>query len=392
MTDRAHTPLWTKSFSAAFSTNMFTALCFYVLLAAMPLFITRELKLDESHIGLVMGAFSITGVIARPVAGAMVDSIGRMALFIFALVFFLLCVIGYTFVATFFFLVVMRLLHGVGWGMVSTIGSTIAADLVPASRRAEGLGYYAMTMSIGMALGPAAGVYMLDHLSFQQVFLVCSILSLLALIMGSTVRVPKIEKKKIHFSFGGFFEKRVLGLAFMLGFYGIVYGSIMGFIVVYGEKLGVANGGVFFMVFALVLTFTRPIIGRMLDRGGPGHTMTVGFALVMVTMLLLGFARGPLLYMIAAPVLGLGAGIVMPLLTAMAINIVPPNRRGAANATIFTAFDSGIGIGGIALGYIAGHSSISTMYFVATFILIIPMAFYYLREKSYYERMRAQIS
>jgi MFS family permease len=246
-------------------------------------------------------------------------------------------------------------------------------------------------MSIGMALGPALGVFLLGKIDFSGVFLVCTGLAIASVVAAFFVRVPAFQKKKATFTLSGMFEKRVLGIAFMFFTFGIAYGSIMIFAIIHGKNLGVANSGLFFMVIAIITAVMRPIIGKHLDKNGLGNIMGVGFLLLMAGMLVMSFANGAQMYFTAAFLLGMGVGIVMPLLAAMAMNVVLPNRRGTANATAFGAFDAGIGLGSIALGKIAGIFTISTMYLFSFSILIIPLVFYYVYEKRNYTRLAAEM-
>lgn len=379
--------LWTKSFMAAFLSNLFTAHSFYIVLACMPLFVMDNLRLSEYHVGFVMGAFSITGVLVRPFAGLLVDTAGRYKVYVFAVFVLALCTMSYIFAVSFVTITLFRLVHGIGWGLTSTAGSTVAADVVPASRRAEGLGYYAVTMSVGMALGPALGVFLWDKLPYKQVFIVCALLACFALVAALFVRLPHVEKSSAGFSLGRLIEKRVLGISVMQFFYGISYGSIMSFAIIYGKRLGVENSGLFFMLFAVVVTVLRPIVGRKADESGPGNMMGVGFIVLMAAMLMLSFAKGKVPYFGAALLVGLGAAIVMPLLVAMAMNVVAPNRRGAANATAFMSFDAGIGLGSVIFGKIASATSISTMYLASFAVLFIPLIFYYAYERRHYARL-----
>ncbi|MDR2883616.1 MAG: MFS transporter [Deferribacteraceae bacterium] len=377
--------LWNKNFIALLLTNLFTANCFYILLAVVPLFVVEGLQMSKSHVGLVMGAFSITGVLTRPIAGFLLDNIGRRVIYIVALSLFMLCTVGYIFTATFITLLTLRLMHGVGWGLVSTSGSTVAADVIPPSRRAEGLGYFGMSMSIGMAMGPALGVFMLKYLPFEDVFIYSAIFALASVLFGLSIKMPPFERKAVKFSIKALVEKRVLGLALIFMFYGISYGSVMGFAILYGNQLNVHNSGLFFLIFAIVMIIIRPIVGKRLDRGGVGHSMGFGLLLVMGAIFMLSRATGQTLYFAAAVLLGVGGGIVVPLLTAMTMNVVPANRRGAASATVYTCLDIGIGGGGVLFGRIADLWGISTMYTISCVFLIVPLIFYYARERGYYE-------
>ena len=173
--------LWSRNFTCMFLANLFLGISFYILMGIIPLFVTEDLKLSESYVGLIMGAFSIAAFSTRPLAGLFLDSFGRMKVFISAIILFILCCVSYLFAVSFVTLFIIRTIHGLGWGLTNTSGSTIAADVVPISRRAEGLGFYAMAMSIGMALGPAIGVTLLIAVPFNAVFALTIFLGVVAL-------------------------------------------------------------------------------------------------------------------------------------------------------------------------------------------------------------------
>ena len=183
----------------------------------------------------------------------------------------------------------------------------------------------------------------------------------------------------------------MLGISLMFVFYGISYGSIMSFVIILGQRLNISNSGLYFMIFAIITAAVRPPTGRYFDMKGPGNVMGAGFLFAVCGMLLLAYASGPLFYFASAVFMGFGAGIVMSFLVAMSMNIVAPDRRGATNATIFTAFDGGIGIGSVALGWFASAFSISVMYICSAAILIIPLAYYYIYGRGSYNRLYAEM-
>ena len=140
------------------------------------------------------------------------------------------------------------------------------------------------------------------------------------------------------------------------------------------------------MVSATVSVITRFMMGKMTDRKGVGVYMGIGMVLVMCCTLLLSFAKGPLMFFGAALFSGAAIGTLMQMAVIMAMNVVVPNRRGAANATIYTALDLGLGAGAISFGKIAAISSMSTMYLCAAILMLLPLIFYFSYEKKHYNR------
>lgn len=167
-------------------------------------------------------------------------------------------------------------------------------------------------------------------------------------------------------------------------FVAIVYGGIVSFITLYGKEIGIQNAGVYFLVYALILLFIRPYAGRNFDHNGPLKIMPVGFAALALSFVLLFLAQGYFLFIASAVAMGVGFGIVQPTSIAMAINRVAPFRRGAANGTIFSAFDLGIGLGSIFLGFLSSKVGLPYMYLISGLIVLVPMVMFHLKEAKEY--------
>ena len=139
--------LWTKNFTMHLLTTLFVVISFYFLLTIIPLIAVKQLGVDNSKAGYLIGVYSLSALLIRPFAGYAIDSFGRKKIFLFSICFFALFTFSYYLAATFTIFLLIRLLHGFAWGIFNTGSATIVADTVPSSRRGEGIGYFGLAMN-----------------------------------------------------------------------------------------------------------------------------------------------------------------------------------------------------------------------------------------------------
>ncbi|AEB76398.1 major facilitator superfamily MFS_1 [Clostridium botulinum BKT015925] len=286
-------------------------------------------------------------------------------------------------------LLIIRGVQGFFWGFTSTGFGTIAADLIPCEKTGEGLGYYGISSTIAMAIGPSIALIIIKHGSFSKLFntgLVFGILALISLLFVKyDENINKKAKKNGKINISDFFEKEVFWLASIMFFIAITFGAIISFIIIYGKQIAVTNPGKFFSIYSTILLCIRPFAGKYFDKNGPVKIMALGFVGGILSFTLLFFAKGDILFDLAAICMGIMHGICAPSIIAMAINRVDDTRRGTANATILSAQDLGIGIGPMILGNLSNVIGLAGMYLVCAVIMIIPLVIFYLKETKVYE-------
>lgn len=381
----------TKNFVLMFFINTFLCIGFYMLMPILPIYAVHDVGLDEGKVGFIVGIFAISSVIGRPICGFSVDRFGRMVVYIPALIVFTLCFGSYILATTASLLLLVRLAHGFSWGVTNTASATVVSDIIPQSVRSQGIGYFGLSMTLAMAVGPSLGVFLLDHVSMKAIFVLSVILCSISLVMAFFIKLPVIPKDTKRFSFKNLFETRVLGLAAMQFFFGLIYSSVMAYAALHGLALNVKQISIFFLIYAISMAVTRPFGGRLMAKRGPTPLVIPGLIGFACGLFLLGIAKSNLIFLVSGVFLGVGGGFIMPTIMTMAINVVTPSRRGAANATIFTAFDVGIGSGAIVFGYIAKFIGYDGMYGVATLVVIIPTLLYFLVVMKKYKRMLAEM-
>jgi len=204
------------------------------------------------------------------------------------------------------------------------------------------------------------------------------------------VRFPAYEKPltKRILSLGRFIEPRALPMSLIQLLFGLTYGGLMSFITLYAKEYDVGQAGIFFTVFAIGITGSRLVSGRIFDRKGPLMLIQVGLIAGAGGFLILGLPINFSGFMLAAILVGICMGIVMPTLQTMVNNVVEPHRRGAANATFISAFDIGIGGGSLVLGLLAEFTSYKMMYLVSAAIILISLILFLSYVLGYYRKNR----
>ena len=369
------------------------AIAFYFLLTTLPIYLHEVLKADKSITGLVLSSYTIASLIMRPFTGTAVDTIGRKGILLTAYLIFSLLFGVYVFAATVLFMTVLRIAHGLAWGATSTASATFVVDIIPASRRGEGIGYYGLSMVAAMAIGPAIALWLIVDGEFNRMFLIAFMLCVLSYIMLLFVRFPPFvpHPKNSGFEWKNLFEVRSLVPSSNAILTQLTYGGLLSFVALYGKEIGIKSPGLFFVVFAGGLFISRSFSGRIFDKDGPRRVMITGFLLLITAFILLSLDKNYTGYLISAFLFGIGNGITMPSFQAMVNNMVEPHRRGAANSSYFTAFDLGISSGMAIIGTISEFTSMTTAFLISSAICFAGMIYFLMFVVKYYERNRLKV-
>ncbi|MHB9149675.1 MAG: MFS transporter [Thermoleophilia bacterium] len=367
-------PLWTKGFVLLMAVSVLYWLGFQLVLVSAPL-LAVKLGGGNASAGLVMGSFTFAAMLVRPVTGWALDAYGRRALLVMGTAVCLVAILAHEFASGVLFLLLLRSLHGAGFGTATTALGTLASDLVPRSRLGEGMGLYTMAMSVPLAVAPAVGLGLVAGGDFTILFLLAGGLTALSLTLASVMRTPRRERSGVGIGLSSLTERTALFPASMMLLLAITYGPLIAFIAIYGQERGIANVGSFFTAYAIVLAVARPLSGRLADRYGYEPAAAVGMLLAAIGMVTLAVAQGLGGLLLAAVLYGIGFGTAQPSLQAVVIYRVPPARRGAATAAFYTALDLGMVIGSIAGGFMAAIVALSGVYLVSAGVAMVAFAF-----------------
>ncbi|MDQ0273185.1 MFS transporter [Cytobacillus purgationiresistens] len=376
--------LWTKDFIIVSSVNFFLTLIFFLLMVTIAVYAVAEYSASPSQAGLVTGIFIIGTLIGRLFIGRYIDKIGRKKTLIIGLILFTLVTSLYFIQAGITILLVTRFIHGLTLGMASTAAGTIVAQIIPASRKGEGIGYFSMSATLATAIGPFIGLIMSQHTSFQMIFAFCLILGVVSLLIGFTVRVSELTSEQLQkaevggFKLSGFVEPRALPIAFVTLTVAFCYSSVLSFINFYAIETDlVSAASFFFFVYAVAVLISRPFTGRLMDLKGANFIMYPAFILMGAGLLLLSTASSSATLLISGALIGLGFGNMQSCTQAVAVKLTPPHRMGFATSTFFIFLDAGLGFGPYILGLMIPYTGYSSLYVIMGIISLCTIVLYY---------------
>ena len=390
--------LFTKDFIFISAINLCLFFGFQMTLYGMPLYIA-ELGGEGVFIGLSTTVNTIAAVALRPISGYMLDRFGRKGVLLVGIGLMLGAFIAFSLFPIIGVVLALRAVQGIGWGLSSTATSTLAADIVPRARFAEGIGYYSLTASLSSAVAPALGIQLIHDFGVHAMLIAAAITAALGFVMSSILDVKRImqesdshadnpdpmadEKPKPKaIALSDMFDRRALIPAIAMVLLNIGYTAVGTFIVLHAQTRGVDNVSLYFLVYAVTTLVTRPLTGRIVDKSGffwPGILSALGIAATLVTV---AVANNVVVFCIAGVFGGIGIGTSMNVFQAMSVAAVPPQRRGVATSTYMLGLDLGVALGGLIGGLLVTPLGYVNMFFVMTlFPLSVVGMFFVLGKK-----------
>ena len=322
---------------------------------------------NETIMGIAVGVFSITALLVRPITGPLSNNCDKKKMLILAFGVYSAASFGYILFESIFNLMVMRFIHGFGVSLCSALLPTLACDYVPENKIGAAIGYFAMSQTIAMAVGPTITIYISDRFSYSVSFILAGLVALAALLLTTTLTKLHEEKGKLRFSFSDIISKKVVlpTVIHMVG--AAVYSLISSFLVVYAStSRGISPDkiGWYFTTYALALIATRPLLSYIEHRVKEIYTIIVASILAIISMVILGFANNLFLFILSSIIMAFGFGITMPVLNALSVKLVEKENRAIANSTFNSGMDIGMGLGPVIGGLVASALGYSNMFLV----------------------------
>lgn len=369
--------IWTKSFISIFLTQFLVFTVFYTLLTTLPLYVINQLNHSQSDAGLVVTVMLIAAILVRPFSAKILDLLGKKKTLVMSVMLYALTTFIYIWIDQFIPLLAIRFMHGISFAIITTATGAIAADVIPQTRRGAGMGYFAMAMNIAVVAGPFIGLTLLQFVSFKMLFIILSIFMVISVFCSFVVQVPaqkrQTEQDAISFKVkpSDLIEVKALPIASISGLVGFAYASILSFISVYAGTIGLASAAsYFFLVFAIVMIASRPFLGRAFDNRGPKFVLVPSLIIFAVGLALLPLTNTAIMLLVAAGLIGLGYGTLLPGFQTIAIQSTENHRSGHAISTFFIFYDIGIATGAYVWGIIVTHFGFEKMYAVSALLVI----------------------
>ena len=376
-----------KLFNTGFITittiNFIVFLIYYCFVVITAKFATSELGASPAQAGFAAGIYIIGTLIARLYIGKKLELIGRKQMLRFGAIIYLVTTIAYLISTNIIILDTVRFLNGFAYGTISTAANAIVTAYIPKSRNGEGINYYGLSTSLAAAIGPFIGILLLPIVGFKSVIILAIVLSVLVTVACYLFPVQNIELTDDHkkllnsWSLNTFIEYKVLFISIVAFLIGLSYSSVLGFLSIYADNLGLSTAGAFFfVVYALIITFTRPFAGQIFDAKGENAVMYPSFIFLAIGLLTLSYTTTSFMLLLSGALIGLGYGTFMSNGQAVCLKLVEPSKVSIALSTYFIGLDLGLGFGPYALGTVHSFLSYSGIYVLCA-VLTVAVAILY---------------
>ena len=380
-------PLFTARF---FTMCGFTFTVFLSLFQLLPTAPFRILDLGGSKAvaGLFLGMLTYASALSAPITGALADRIGKRRMLLVTSVAICGFSLAYAASRSYWVPLVLAFFHGLFWSGLLSASSAYMTEVIPESRRAEGIGYWGMATMLATAVSPGVGLWMYGHgwawLCLGTAFLNVVMAAIAWRLPPDTTVAARLSRDRLIG--GGLVEWRVVAVALALFLCSFGYGGIMSFVAVRCDELGIAPRSLFFMSFATTVFVTRIFSGRLADQVGHRRFLLPCLGLVTVGLALTAAAQTRTELVVAASVFGLGFGNQYPAFVGHVMKFVDPARRGAAFGGILAAFDTGVGTGSIGVGALAERFGFAPAFGIAAGLSAFSIPYFVWAEKRFLER------
>ena len=407
--------LWNRNYCKVMTANFTLFFAFYVLTPLLPLYLSEHFGATKDVIGLVLSGYTITALLFRPFSGYVVDSFPRKTVLMIAFGAFAIFFAGYLAASTLLLFTIVRTLHGGPFGALTVANSTAAIDVLPSSRRTEGIGYYGLSNNLAMAIAPTIGIFIYQLTdSFEFLFWLALIVACLGWLVDATVQLnhgdwlPSVLRSRgtvvpvpvIHkLSWDRFFLLRGWLIGVNMVAFGFSFGVLSNYLAIYGkEVMGIMGGtGTYFMLCSVGLILSRLQGGKALRNGRVTHNAAEGMVISLIGYTL--FILMPTLYELSlinyslsiaigyygsALLIGLGNGHMWPAFQNMTINVASNNRRGTANSTILISWDIGMGLGILVGGVVSEIMGYAAAFWTVVMVNASGVACFFLATKAFF--------
>ncbi len=391
--------LITRDYCYILAANFLLFFAFYLILPVLPFYLTEEFHIGNAAIGVVLSIYTVAALCIRPFSGYLLDTFARKPLYLIAYFAFTLVFAGYIVAGILTLFIMLRVVHGLAFGMVTVAGNTLVIDITPSSRRGEAVGYYGLMNNTAMSFGPMVGLFMHDTCSFGTIFLVSLTSGTLGFVMACLVKTPpKPPVSREPISLDRFILIKGIPAGVSLLLLSIPYGMTSTYIAVYAQEIGISlSSGLFFTFLAVGMAVSRLFSGKQVDKGRITQVISIGMYLVCICYFLLaacdvliGWNREltTVLFFTIALLLGTGFGTMFPAFNSLFVNLAPNNKRGTATSTYLTSWDVGIGIGLTAGGWIGQHFAFSRAYLLGACLTVVSVLFFTLKVSPHFHKNR----
>lgn len=345
----------------------------------LPRFVKDELGGSDTTVGLVVGATALGAILARPVIGHIGDRRGRGVLMVSGGLIAAIAHIGLVWVDGTAALLALRVLFGIGQGALFVGATTLAVDLATPERRGEATSYIFVALHLGSGTGPVVGEWALRQWSFDTVWVIAAVGSLVAALVSLSVPNQPSPAVDLADSRMRLVHPAALVPGLILGIGIIGFTGFNAFVPLFGDQIGVDDIGPVFMTASFTIVIIRFFGARLPDLLGPLRGGTAALTLMTVGLTVIGFADGAAGLYLGTVVMSAGTSLLLPSLVSAAVDGVPANERSSALATYTLFLEVSLAFGAVAFGAVAGASGYGDAFLMGAAAALVALVVLWVR-------------
>ena len=391
--------LWNGNYWKVMIANFTLFFAFYLLTPLLPLYLSEHFHATKDVIGVVLSGYTVMALLSRPFSGYLVDTFDRKKVLMWCFFLFFIFFAGYLAASTLLLFTIVRTLHGAPFGSVTVANSTMAIDVLPASRRNEGIGYYGLSNNLAMAIAPTAGLLLYHETrNFQLLFWLALVIAGIGMAVDATIKnqpainskTQKLKNSKNLIRLDRFFLTNGWMLAVNMVFFGFCFGVLSNYLAIYcKEVMGRTGGtGVYFALLSVGLIASRLQGSKGLREGKLSRNAAEGVILSALGYTLFVACPNDFGYYTSALLIGLGNGHMWPAFQNMIINVANHNQRGTANSTILVSWDVGMGLGVLIGGVASEYLGYVEAFWIAASVQIMGTLLFLMKTRGFFESRR----
>ncbi len=391
--------LWNGNYWKVMIANFTLFFAFYLLTPLLPLYLSEHFHATKDVIGVVLSGYTVMALLSRPFSGYLVDTFDRKKVLMWCFFLFFIFFAGYLAASTLLLFTIVRTLHGAPFGSVTVANSTMAIDVLPASRRNEGIGYYGLSNNLAMAIAPTAGLLLYHETrNFQLLFWLALVIAGIGMAVDATIKnqpalnskTQKLKNSKNLIRLDRFFLTNGWMLAVNMVFFGFCFGVLSNYLAIYcKEVMGRTGGtGVYFALLSVGLIASRLQGSKGLREGKLSRNAAEGVILSALGYTLFVACPNDFGYYTSALLIGLGNGHMWPAFQNMIINVANHNQRGTANSTILVSWDVGMGLGVLIGGVASEYLGYVEAFWIAASVQIMGTLLFLMKTRGFFEARR----
>ncbi|OCG07884.1 hypothetical protein A9G13_06635 [Gilliamella sp. wkB178] len=388
MDNQSQTKLWSADFIVVAAINLLVLLSYYMLLVTIGNYVVDTFAASKSMAGLVTGTMVIGCLVGRFITGFFLEMIGCKKVLFVGIIGFIITMALYLTAFNLPSLIFIRFISGIFVGVIGTVTGTIVVYIVPHNRRGEGISYFSLSTILATALGPFAGMLLVQHVHFNILFYFAVVIGAICLVITLQLQANKLvinkpqtqtnQNKASWLQLSSYIEPSALRISFIVMLVSVGYAAIQAYLSFYAQELDLIEAASFFFaIYAIFILISRPFSGRLFDLKGENVIIYPTLLLLTIGFIVLSIAYNAWVLLLSSALIGLGFGNFQSTAQAVAVKVSPHHKVGQATSTYFILFDFGIGLGPYFMGHLIPYTGYRGLYLICALISLLSMILYF---------------